>query len=413
MGRTPVTLASNAGAPPLAFQNWRRIKEAFAPELIARAVCETSAALGRDVETCIDPLAGSGTTPLACQFLGVSPTAIEVNPYLADLCEAKLSPVDGRLVGTLLAEVLATSRYVDPISYYSGAPNTFVEPGVKGRYLFAHDVAGRLASLLEAVLSVREDRVRRLLRVLLGTAALEVCNATVSGKGRRYRRNWSERLAKPSDLDHHFSIAVEAAVYDITRFGRRRTLDFELIRGDARRELSGLKEADLAVFSPPYPNSFDYTDVYNIELWALGYLTSPTHNTELRHSTLRSHVQIKRDMSVDSIVPTVGDAIQRLRRKANLWNPWIPDMIGAYFADLRCIMREVRRMIPCGGRAYMVVSDSRYSGIDIPVLEGVCQLALELEYGVVSVEPLRSNRASPQQGRRQKLVESLITLSAI
>ena len=85
------SLGTNAGASPLAFQNWRRVKEAFAPELIARAVSETADSLGRPVETCIDPFAGSGTTPLACQFLGVAPTAIEVNPYLADLIEAKLT----------------------------------------------------------------------------------------------------------------------------------------------------------------------------------------------------------------------------------------------------------------------------------------------------------------------------------
>ena len=105
MGRTPVTLSTNAGAKPLAFQNWRHFKEAFAPELVARAVNETSVALGRRPKTCIDPFAGSGTTPLACQFLGITPTAIEVNPYLADLIEAKLTPVDGQLVDMRLAEV--------------------------------------------------------------------------------------------------------------------------------------------------------------------------------------------------------------------------------------------------------------------------------------------------------------------
>ena len=36
---------------------------------------------------------------------------------------------------------------------------------------------------------------------------------------------------------------------------------------------------DLAVFSPPYPNSFDYTDVYNVELWAMGYL----RNSDAKH----------------------------------------------------------------------------------------------------------------------------------
>ena len=51
---------------------------------------------------------------------------------------------------------------------------------------------------------------------------------------------------------------------------------------------------DLVVFSPPYPNSFDYTDIYNVELWALGYLGSSADNRKLRGETLRSHVQIRR-----------------------------------------------------------------------------------------------------------------------
>ena len=45
--RTSIALGTNAGAQPLAFQNWRRFKEAFAPELIERAVRETSSALRR------------------------------------------------------------------------------------------------------------------------------------------------------------------------------------------------------------------------------------------------------------------------------------------------------------------------------------------------------------------------------
>jgi hypothetical protein len=338
--------------------------------------------------------------------------AIEVNPYLADLIEAKLTPVDGQLVGMRLAEVLATARSVDPVSYYFGGPRTLVEPGVKGRYLFSAKVASRLASLVDAVLRIRAEPVSRLLRVLLGSAALEVCNATVSGKGRRYRGNWKDRSVGPSDLDRHFVSAIEAAVFDATRYARRRSLAFKLIRGDARIELKTVDEVDLAVFSPPYPNSFDYTDVYNIELWVLGYLRSPDQNIQLRHSTLRSHVQIKRDMSSTALTPLAMSAIEQLRSAPNLWDRNIPDMIGAYFDDLRCVMVELRRMLPSHGRVYMVVGDSRYSGVNIPVAAGLAQTAPELGYQVLGVEPFRSMRVSPQQGGRQELAESLIILCA-
>ena len=406
------SFGTNAGAPTLAFQNWRRIKEAFAPELIARAVAETTTSLGRPVRTCIDPFAGSGTTPLACQFLGVNPTAIEVNPFLSDLIEAKLTPVDGQTVGARLAEILATSKVIDPASYYRGSPPTFVEPGVKGRYLFSHDLASRIASLLDAIFDIEDIGLRRFFRVLLGSAAVEVCNATVSGKGRRYRRNWEIRQSTPSDLDNFFASSVRAAVYDSLRYARRQTLSFTLIRGDARRALETIDNMDLAVFSPPYPNSFDYTDVYNIELWILRYLKCSEDNTQLRMRTMRSHVQIKREMATGKPPAIVQESIERLQMAKRLWNPWIPEMIGAYFADLTSTVKELRNMLPDRGRVYAVLGNSRYSGVHIPVTNGFASIASELGFDVVSTESLPSKRTSPQHGGRRELGESLLTLMA-
>ena len=408
--RQPKSLGTNAGAPPLAFQNWRRIKEAFAPELVARAVAETTASLGRPVRTCIDPFAGSGTTPLACQFLGVTPTAIEVNPFLSDLIEAKLNPVNGQTVAARLSEILATTHVHDPGSYYRGAPPTFVEPGVKGRYLFPHDVASRIAGLLDAILDTEDVVLRRFFRILLGNAAVEVCNATVSGKGRRYRPNWETRQSTPSELDDVFASSVRAAVYDSLRFARRKTLSYTVTRGDALRALETIDHMDLAVFSPPYPNSFDYTDIYNIELWMLRYLKHVDDNRQLRTRTMRSHVQIKREMACGAPPAIIQESIERLRRAQGLWNPWIPQMIGAYFSDLTSATKELRRMLPDRGRVYAVLGDSRYAGVHIPVIEGFARRASELGFDVVRIEPLASKRTSPQHGGRRELGESLLTL---
>jgi len=410
--RSPVVIGTNAGSQPLAFQNWRRFKEAFVPELIQRAVIETERALGRPVENCLDPFAGSGTTPLACQFLGVSPIAIEVNPYLADLVEAKLTPVDAGLVARRCSEVLSTDANVDPIQYYKEAPPTFVEPGRAGKYLFQHEIAQRLCNLLHAILEIPEAPISRLLRVLLGSAALEVCNATVSGKGRRYRRNWERDRKQPSDLDRAFMQAIEGAVFDVSRYSQRRTTSYELRRGDARQEISRLPPLDLVVFSPPYPNSFDYTDVYNIELWGLGYLQSGTANRTLRHSTLRSHVQIGRDYSGRAPPPSAAPAIAQLRNCDSLWNRNIPDMIGAYFEDLSVILEGVRTSLTSQGRVYMVVGDSKYAGVNVPVARALVEMARQLGFKVIGAEPFRSMRASPQQGGRPELDETLLIFSA-
>lgn len=411
--RTTAVIGTNAGSEPLAFQNWRRFKEAFVPELISRAVAETTEALKRPVKRCLDPCAGSGTTPLACQFLGVEPAAIEVNPFLADLIEAKLTIVDEATVARRCSEVMTTSKLVNPLEFYASAPPTFVEPGKNGRYLFQYDIAERIATLVSAIAEVPELAISRLLRVLLGSAALEVCNAVVSGKGRRYRKNWESVPKTVADLDVAFLSAVESAVFDITRYARRKIGTYNLRRGDARVESANVHDIDLAVFSPPYPNSFDYTDVYNIELWALGYLRASTDNTRLRNATLRSHVQIQRNFNAYNLVPSVSSSIARLREVPNLWNKNIPDMIGAYFNDLDMILRGIRNNLPVGGRVYMVVGDSRYAGVDIAVAQALAEMAPSLALEVVESEPFRSMRASPQQGGRAELPETLLVFSAI
>lgn len=411
--RVPLVVGTNAGSEPLAFQNWRRFKEAFVPELVARAAKETSEALGRPVTSCLDPFAGSGTTPLACQFLGITPHAIEVSPFLADLVEAKLTVVDTELVARRCGEVIGTSKKIDPLAYYADAPATFVEPGVNGRHLFQRDVAERLASLLGAILDIPELPIRRLLRVLLGTAALEVCNAVVSGKGRRYRRNWEAQVRTPAELDGAFVAAVEGAVFDIARYSRRQTLSYQLLRGDARVEVANVPDIDLVVFSPPYPNSFDYTDVYNIELWALGYLRGGADNSILRNLTLRSHVQIKRDFAFGQLVPRIEASIRSLRSETNLWNKNIPGMIGAYFADLSTILSKCRSKLCLDGRVYMIVGDSRYAGVDVPVAAALEDMAESLGFEVIGSEPFRSMRASPQQGGRAELPETLLTFAAV
>jgi hypothetical protein len=411
-GRQPAVLGTNSGTTPLAFQNWRRFKEAFAPELVERAIAETSIALGRAVRTCLDPCAGSGTTPLACQFLGVYPVAIEVNPYLADLIEAKLTVVDVEVAARRLGEVLALAGVIDPTKTYPRAAPTFIEPGKNGRYLFSADIAARMAALLSTIQTIREEPIRRLFRVLLGSAILEVCNATVSGKGRRYRRHWETLRFTKNDLDRAFQTAVEAAIYDIARYASRKTLDYQLRRGDARILMAEAPLIDVAVFSPPYPNSFDYTDVYNIELWALGYLCSSRDNLELRHQTLRSHVQIFRDYSAKRCSPIVAETVKTLKRTEGLWNKNIPDMIGAYFADMETLLTQVRAKLTTAGRVYMVVGDSKYAGVEVPVADALSEIAPPLGYSIECVEPFRSMRASPQQGGREELDETLIVLTA-
>ena len=411
--RRPQHLSTNAGAELVAFQTWRNFKEAFAPELIGRAYEETSAALGRPVRTCIDPFGGSGTTALSCQFLGVSPVTIEVNPYLSDLIEAKLSSYDIDSLIKDFRHVIEGGRDRAVKSPFPGAPATFVEPGVNDRFVFHRAIAESLARLRQRIDTIHEPANQRLLRVLLGSIALSVSNVLVSGKGRRYRRNWKQRPADSNGVSRCFEEAFVQAVYEIRRYQDRATRAYQVLRGDARLLIPTRRKFDLAVFSPPYPNSFDYTDVYNVELWVCGYLRDQDDNRKLRLSTLCSHVQIKHDFNASGVsTPTLSTVFARLDNvRSKLWHRHIPDMVSAYFADMALILDRLKRCMRSGGRVYIVVGDSQYRGIGVPVSQIVTELAVDREFKVIDDEPFRSMRASPQEGGRQELLETLLTLS--
>lgn len=408
-GRTVSSFGTIDKAPPIAFQKWHHFKEAFPPELIAHAVIHS----GHQVSSCLDPFGGSGTTPLTCQMLGIDSTAVEVNPFLADVILAKLTLYSSDDLVDSLAAIRRTARRVkvDPIEFFHSVPPTFLEPGVNGRWIFNLDTASRLASLLTAIEGLSDDAEKRLFRSLTGGLLTEVSNVVVSGKGRRYRRLWQQTAVDGEKVDRLFARRAHEAILDIQQFGRRTSAVSNVVVGDSRIVDFG-EGFDIAVFSPPYPNSFDYTDVYNLELWVLGYLHSSHSNRELRTSTLASHVQLAREFPpAPHGSATLDHALDQLETiRSELWSPWLPSMVGGYFHDLTIVLDKVHRALKPDGTTWMVVGDSRYSGIPVRVAQIISELSSTRQWKIDSIRPVRHMRSSVQQGWVPELAESLIVM---
>ncbi|MBE1237404.1 DNA methylase N-4/N-6 [Phaeovibrio sulfidiphilus] len=399
--------STNQDTHNLPFQRWYRFKEAFSP----RAVVDAISKLEIPPTTCIDPFGGSGTTALTAQFLGIRPTTVEVNPFLADLIEAKLASYEIEPLLVSFRQVVdhATANKTDPARELSEGPKTLVAPGVGGRWIYSLEVAERILAYRKAIEALDNPAHARLLRVLLGSALIPLSNVIISGKGRRYRSGWQSRTVRSTAVHQMFEVAFLNAIEDIVRFGRRPCPEYTLLRGDSRIALTQAPPADFSLFSPPYPNSFDYTDVYNIELWMLGYLKTPEDNRKLREATLRSHVQIKRSFEASSSSPTLDLTMLALdSRRSNMWNRSIPEMIRAYFDDLVAILAELHRIIVPGGSVMMVVGDSQYAGVVVDVGTILVELGRELGFELFNLSAMRSMRSSAQQGGAYDLGETLI-----
>lgn len=291
-------------------------------------------------------------------------------------------------------------------------PRHLSSPGVNGRWIYSDSVSQRIEAYRVGISALRLEAHRRFFLALLGGVVVEVSNILVSGKGRRYRQNWLTRQASPAELDKAFTHRVEKALIELTAHAFRPVRSFTLLRGDSRERLRETPCADLAVFSPPYPNSFDYTDVYNVELWMLGYLSSTASNRALRQSTLTSHVQIRREYAPKPLESRTLDQVSaRLHEQVDaLWSKHIPAMVDAYFADMRQILGDLHNKLYTGGEVWAVVGDSLYAGTLVPVADILKELALDMGYQWIRSDAFRSMRSSAQQGWRSELNETLLIL---
>ncbi|CAN7311708.1 hypothetical protein [Brevundimonas sp. LjRoot202] len=340
-------------------------------------------------------------------MLGISSTSVEVNPFLADLIEAKLSPVSpARFCAAyerLITGLEVTAADTLPIT---GMPPTLVAPGLKDRYVFPVDVYSTARAILRSSEALEPDQAR-LLRILLGSVLVPNSNVVINGKGRRYRGAWQSKEKSRADLIASLDGAVDVAATDLTRFSDLPGGQHKVLRGDARTALAEVNDADVVIFSPPYPNSFDYTDVYNLELWMLGYLNSAPDNRALRQRTLRSHVQMKWHTTPRYASSAMLDAtLEALRSaRADLWNPNIPEMVGFYFDDLCRVFQQVARILESGRHVIVAIGDSQYAGVHIDVASILTESLVGLGFQLTERGAIRSMRNSSQHGGAFKLSE--------
>lgn len=399
--------SSNQPSINLPFQRWFKFKEAYSPKLVLDVVDS----LGSLPFHIVDPFGGCGTTAITSQFLGISPTAIEVNPFLADLTESKLTNYN--FTSLLEAKKLVFSAVdaivIKDIGFY---PESFVEPGSRGKWLYSQEVFSKILRYKGAVELIDDVSIRRLFRVILGSTLVPVSNIFISGKGRKYKQDWKNRPASVQELDNLFENNLNKALRDIYQFSGKSS-SYTLLRGDCRARSKEFGEFDLSVFSPPYPNSFDYTDVYNIELWLLDYITSHSECRDLRTETLRSHVQVKRSYEFAELdSPILKDVHSQLNKiKGELWNPAIPDMVAAYFDDLYGLLSNMSERITRNGNIVMVVGDSAYQSIRIPVADILSEISRDLGFTTKQKNVVRRMRTSAQQGGSASLDETIIWIT--
>jgi len=381
---------------------WYRFKEGFSRDLVHLLL----GALGPKVRVCLDPFAGSGTTPLTCQYLGIKCHSVEVNPFLYHVAKTKLSTrytVLGfrQAVATIKRSIRKQLNQEFPIPVMS----TITRRNGNEQWLFSRSTLHAILAL-RSCFSMTGSPYSGLFLVLLASILPDVGNTFKDGKCVRYKKDWQRRRRSTQHVIDRFFARCDLINSDIDYIEERKETASSnaslCIRASAIESLSSFRtnSIDAVITSPPYLNSFDYTDVYMPELWALGFVKSYEDVRRLREKTLRSHVQVKWQLERHEL----GRTIARLVREvvgdgAEIWNSVIPEMIAGYFIDLRQILFELSRIIRPHGNLCVVVGTSSYNGVAIPTDLVLAGIANDLGFEFEEMRIIRNLKTSTQQTR--------------
>lgn len=376
---------------------WYAVKESFSPHLVARAVWETGCRKGQVI---CDPFCGSGTVPLVAASLGLKAVGFEVNPFLAFVAQTKLLPGQAITFDRFLASVAKSirGRKHSPLETFS----TFGQGNERGRWLFNTPV---LRCFEEGYEVCRDTRslAGQLARFCLIAAAMDCCNAKRDGKCLRYKPNWKNIANGKTEFLKALSDRGRAVTEDL--FTTPLTnCQSHVLHGDCRKAIShrSLPGFRLCITSPPYLNSFDYTDIYRPELFLGRFLDGNAELKALRHNTVRSHVQVnwKRALRSDFGGHYARSLAKVREASEHLWDARIPLMIQAYFEDMATVLTALRKRASQRARIWLVVATSAYAGVEIPVDLIIADIGEKAGWQLKQIGLLRDLRSSGQHQNR-------------
>jgi 16S rRNA G966 N2-methylase RsmD len=412
-----VVPTGNSDSP---FHRWFHLKEAFSVDLFPTILKQLSFE-GMSELRVLDCFAGGGTTLVSALEMSsqvhVTATGIERNPFLHHVSSSKVRALQA---GPSLARELEKAYVEVQRLYASDIRFATHTPGLSTFSNEAYFPPSLLDSLLRIKAAIEHCDTSTLTRdILLTSAASCVESSSRLRRDGRALRYAPER--QPKDPWLEFSNRIQQMIEDTSR-SEATTSSASVILGDGRRPLAHVDESeerDLIIFSPPYPNNIDYTEIYKMEAWYLGFYQDSEQFRSQRLRTLRSHPSVRFSEEYDYESSSDAKAVHELL--APILGA-VPDdryatgrrqLIRGYADDMLTLFRHCRKVISNEGRLVYVVGNSAHgSGDALFVIAADLMMARLAELANWRVEEISVARILRRRVTNSRFLrESVVTLS--
>jgi hypothetical protein len=403
---------------------WFPYKEGFSAQLLPW-VCKSCHLDLNSLTAILDPFAGVATSLLSAQlgYRGsqtMTLVGVERNPFVANVGRTKLNwqSFDLERITRSAQKIIAQARLRGRQKFEIADLSTLRNEQVFNRrrlydLLFARELIKQTvksgfdmdflllgwASIIETVSNVRKD----------GRALRFVDKDDRPPVHKLLEVKWSRMMDDIKNTSKLLSKLNRGQIINKVFNADGRTLDI-LSSGDTK--------FDLILYSPPYLNNLDYSEVYKMELWLSEAISSQEEFRKLRLMTLRSHPSVtfpetflvdnlpQRSWSRrlrDSIIDLIPTGVRRKERIRT---------IRAYMDDMLLALRSQRAFARSDSLTVCVVGNSVHGTKECPIPIAtdllIASLAQEAGFEVEKLEIARHTRRRDQT--ESALRESILML---
>src|SRR5258706_1944429 len=393
--------------------SWFNLKEAFSFDFPLWVVAYLEKEFGYHTECVLDPFIGGGTTSISLSSKDITITGVEYNPFIAWVAQVKshwwaYDPQEiARAIGKFTFKPPAGGRFDWP------ELTTFHNR----KYFRSDDIRIFLHILTQIDSSETSDLTRHFLRLGVASSIDDIANLRKDGRALRYIKKKGRPTAQTALINRwQYNLkGLEESLKHVNYTGSNTS---SVWRGSAVN-LSGLRNPweddtqaslasssfDLVLYSPPYLNNFDYSEIYKLELWLLGFLKTYEQWQKLRQGTIRSHHSVKfqatshlADNPNTAEIASQLDAMGRSACLSGYARENMPPVILGYFDDMSLALKEQFRVLKPGGYLAYMVANSRHANLPIATDLIIGEIAR-----LIGFTPLLLNVLNKRNGRtRQK-----------
>lgn len=370
-GHASTTFINNMKLP---IHRWYRYSAGFSAQWAEKTIASEykKAKQPRDY-TVLDPFAGSGTTLLAADQVGVSSIGFESQPLVWKIASTKLAWDTDPNLFTEKAQLIAkqASTINEPLYDY---------PELVQK-CYDEDNLRKIDQLRKSLERNKDDTPEYKLSWLAFVCILR----TLSHAGTatwQYILPSKSKSTVPRALNTYLhQVEIMANDLIVTQNGGAKKLS-RIIKHDSREYIEGMNNTiDLIVTSPPYANNYDYADATRLELSVLGDIKrwSDLQDT-VRPGLVRSCSQMVSketertfEFLEEPILSPIHDEIKDVccrmkeEREKHGGKKNYYTMIALYFLDLAHTLQYLRIYCKEGSRICFVIGDSAPYGIYVPV----------------------------------------------